>query len=296
MRHVAPLLLLLLAAAPPATERTVSGDGVVAARIGAATLRLRIDPAATAMPLIHAEAAARAGLKPGMFGIGYRVGPERVTGRTAVARIELGDGTALRRRIGWTQPHYAPDVDGVIGPGGLDEPVVRFVLGPGRPGERTVALPMMDQGGMAAGWGERFARLDVGGQPMRVRFDPHGAHTLATAGAAARLAQSNGGTLSGKAEPVPIVFGISRPARPLDLAKPLEVGPLSIAHLLARTADFGSTAGIPDKEADPDEVVVVAKGKHDPSRDRLSLGADVLGRCSALVFDKPAGVVRLTCG
>lgn len=40
---------------------------------------------------------------------------------------------------------------------------------------------------------------------------------------------------------------------------------------------------------------MVAKGKRDAKRDRLTIGADLLDRCSAIVFDKPARQIRLTC-
>ncbi len=70
-----------------------------------------------------------------------------------------------------------------------------------------------------------------------------------------------------------------------------------MTQLSVRTADTGSTATIADADApgDPDEVVVTGKGKHDPKKDWLSIGADQLGRCSSIVFDKPARQVRLSC-
>jgi hypothetical protein len=40
-------------------------------------------------------------------------------------------------------------------------------------------------------------------------------------------------------------------------------------------------------------VVVNAKGRKSPRI--LSIGRDLLDRCSSLVFDKPAKEVRLTC-
>lgn len=55
---------------------------------------------------------------------------------------------------------------------------------------------------------------------------------------------------------------------------------------------------MPDRRhgaADPEEIVVVAKGKR-RTDGRLSIGADLLERCSSIVFDKPARQVRLTCG
>lgn len=298
MRNVAGIgaaMLLAGAAAPPA-ERVVTGDGVTAATVKGAPGRLRIDPAATAMPMIDAAWAERAGLKAGPFGIMYGVGPKRVSGRTAVAELRLG-GLAFKRRIAWTPRPYAAGVDGVIGPAGLPDPVVRFVLRPARPGERVARFPMVDQGGLFGGWSERFAVIEVGGSPMRLRFDPHHRRTLANAGAGRRLAEAHGGALTGEVTPEEIAFGIERPVRTLVLARPLRLGPLSIASLGVRTHDGGGTTGIADADAppDPDEVVVTARGKRDPDRNRLALGRDQLDRCSSIVFDKPARQVRLSC-
>ncbi|GAA3255764.1 hypothetical protein GCM10020258_14510 [Sphingomonas yabuuchiae] len=156
---------------------------------------------------------------------------------------------------------------------------------------------MVDQGDLFGGWAERFAIIMVEGQPMRVRFDPHHPRTLANAGAAVRLARAYGGTLSGSTSPAEIAFGVERPIRAMTLATPLTVGPLSIATLGVRTVDHGNTDTIADADqhADPNEVVVTGKGKHDIKRDRLSIGADQLNRCSSIVFDKPARQIRLSC-
>ena len=297
-RMVAMAAVLAIGAAPAPQERVIAPDGVVEGRIGETPLRLRIDPGATAMPLVTTAIAERAGLKAGMFGTVYGVGPVRIPGRTAVGWIDFGTGP-VKRRISFAPKPYAAGFDGVVGPGGLAEPVVRFVLRAAVPGERTVALPMVDQGGMMGNWAERFALVEVGGERLRVRFDPHHARTLATAAAGVRLAAAFGGTVSGGTEPEEIAFGVSRPVRALALARPLTIGPLAIRTLGVRTTDNGNAAGIAEAgaDADPNEVVVTAKGKgkHDPDCDRLSLGADVLARCSSIVFDTPAKAIRLTC-
>lgn len=85
----------------------------------------------------------------------------------------------------------------------------------------------------------------------------------------------------------------------MRLARPLPVGGLSLSSVGVRVADAGTVTAIPEAGAappDPAEVVVTGKGKkRDWRQDVLSLGADVLGRCSAIVFDKPAKQVRLSC-
>lgn len=298
MRRTITALMAMMAigATRAPQERVIAADGIVSGRIGDTPLRLRIDPAAPAMPLVTTAVAERAGLKGGMFGTVYGVGPLRIPGRTAVTRIDFGTG-AVKRRVSFAPRAYAAGFDGVVGPGGLEEPVVRFVLRGPLPGERTVALPMVDQGGMMGGWAERFASITVGGERLRVRFDPHHPRTLATAAAGVRLAAAFGGTVSGTAGEEEIAFDIRRPVRALTLSRPIDIGPIAIRTLGVRTTDNGDASAIAEAgvEPDPNEIVVTAKGKHDPDRDRLSLGADALARCSSIVFDKAAKVIRLTC-
>ena len=288
------LAAALIGAAPPA-EYVVTGDGVAPVVVNGVPGRIRIDPAAPSLAMLAPAYGARVQLRPGPFAFLYMVGPERVEGRTAVARIGLDGVRPRRRRVGWTQRAYAAEADGVIGPGGLPQAVVRFVLRPSVPGERTVALPLVDEGGLFGGWGASYAVIEVGGAPMRVRFDPHQPRTLATAGAGVRLAAAHEGRIAGETESVTVAFGIARPVRTLRLARPLAIGPLTIQALGVRTADFGNAASIREEGGDPDEIVVTAERRRNPHRDRIAIGADSLARCSSIVFDRPARRIRLTC-
>jgi hypothetical protein len=301
-RHVLAFVALL-ASAPvlgQTGERVVGGDGIVAVAVNGVPGRIRIDPAVPTLPMLTTDYAARARLRAGPFAFGYMVGPEMVRGRSAVARIGIGEGARPRkRRVGWTERPFAAGVDGVVGPGGLPQQVVRFVLGPARPGERTVALPMADEGGLFGGWGHSYAVIDLGGQPLRIRFDPHHPRTLATAGAGVRLAAQHDARIAGEVESPEIAFGISRPVRTLHLGRPLQIGPLTITQLGVRTRDFGNAGSIREEsesEGDPDEVVVTGERRRNNDRDRIAIGADLLARCSALVFDRRAREIRLTCG
>jgi hypothetical protein len=298
-----PLLSLVLvsaaatsAAAQP-EERVVSGDGIVAVSLNGVSGRIRIDPAAPALPMFTTPfAAGQARLNPGPFAFGYMVGPQAVQGRSAVGRIAIGDGARPRkRRVGWTGRTYLENADGVIGPGGVPEQVVRFVLRPPLPGERTVTLPLEDEGGLFGGWGGTYALIDLAGQPLRIRFNPHEPRTLATAGAAVRIANAQDGIVSGEAAPTHIAFGISRPVRTMRLGRPLQVGPLSLTEFGVRTGDFGNTSTIREEGGDPDEVIVTGDRRRNSRWDRLALGADQLSRCSSIVFDKRRREVRLTC-
>lgn len=303
-----------LAADKPASVRDVPVGGMIAATIDGTPISLRVDPGAPGLPLVTGATAKRLGLRARGLGLslGYAVGGQTAAQDTSVRPMTLGDAP-VKRRVGFPgRPmrmaadapwlggrDYATVGDGTIGPGALPEPVVRIALRAAIGGERTIALPMVDGGGMFGRFSGMFAQIVVGGLPIRVRFDPYHPRTTVTANAAALIAGAQGGTLSGTVVPVEIAFGIARPVRKMTLATPLVVGPLAISTLGVRTSDVGSAASIPDADAappDPDEIVVTAKGKRDPKRDRLTLGADVLDRCSSIVFDQPAKQVRLTCG
>jgi hypothetical protein len=301
MRRTAIGLGMMLAAGAtaadwPITERLVPGLGEVDMQINRQPMRWRIDPAAFNIPFLSMEAAKRARLRSGDIALIYAVGPQIVRGDTGLALV---DKRLTRTTVAWLPRAYAAGLDGVVGPGGLAEDRIRFVFRMPRPGERTVTLPMIGQDGPLGQWGSLFARIEVGGEPMRVRFDPHHPHTLATANAGQRLAAAYGGGFTGSPFTTEIAFGIERPVRPLRLDRPLAIGPLTLTTLGVRTGDVGSSAAVPDADApppDPDEIVVVARGKrHDPDRDRLSLGADVLRPCSTLVFDKRARTISLSC-
>lgn len=300
--------LLLAGSADPPAERVVSGDGIVNVRLNGKLARLRIDPAAPGMPLMADAVADERGFKMGGslgIGFGFSVGPTTVMSKTQVIRVAYGI-KPQKQRVGWTQRPFAIAADGTIGPGGLPEQVVRFVLRPARPGETTITMRMEKLGFpmtlFGGGWIASIGMINVGGTPMRVRFDPYHSRTLATAGAAVRLAKAYGGELSGTARPTEIFFGVERPVRDLKLDRPFVLGSLSIDRLGARTGDFGTTGAIHDGDApavvtDPDEVVVTAKGKsRDMRHDTVSLGADQLRHCSSIVFDKSAQAIRLTCG
>ncbi len=246
--------------------------------------------------------AARANLKPGKllgFGYAFYVGPTMVKGSTAVGAIAL-NGAPFSRRIGWNERRYQAGVDGAVGPGGLAEPVVRFQLHASLAGERTAMLPLANGGGLVGSWGGSYAMVTVGAEPYRVRFAPQITRSYVGAASALRVATALGGRVEGAAEPVTIAFGIARPVRGMVLARPLVIGPLSLTRIGVRTAEGGGAAAIPkagdpSAEADPDEVVVTARSKHKPRPGTVTLDADVLTRCSSIVFDKPTKQVRLTC-
>jgi len=301
------VLLITAAAVVGVVSQARDLDGTpIDITIGDASGRLLVDPGAPSMPLVTTAFAERAGLRAGPFSLRYRVGPIAVNGSSAVGRIDTGSGPA-RRRIGWTERPFAAGSDGVIGPGGIPDPVVRFVLRPAPPrpapprpalaGERIYTLPI-DDGGLFGWRAGLFTVLDEAGSPIRIRFDLRHDETIATAGAGLALADAYGGTLAAEVRPQEIAFGIERPTRTMTLRTPVTLGPLSLRTVAVRVSDFGNAEGIAadGAVADPDEIVVTARSNRDRSRDLLTIGRDALARCSSLTFDKPAREIRLSCG
>lgn len=273
-----------------AAERTVVAGEPIAATVSGVPARLLLDPAGASIPIMNPDFAARAEFKAGMFGSRALIGPVAVNGRTAVIRFDLGAGE-YKRRTGWFDKPVVEGADGLIGPGSVPSPRVRFVLRPAEPGERDTVLPLADFG--FAGMG---VRVPVGEDSIAVRFTLERDDTLATAGAGAALAAVLGGALSGAVQQVPIRLGVARPVRTLTLATPFVVGPIALRTLSVRTGDFGSTAGVTDADraADPDEIVVTGTKKQQ-RRLTLTIGRAALAGCSSILFDKPGRRVVLHC-
>lgn len=278
---------LLGGARPASAPYVVRGDGVVPAVVGGVAGRIRITPWAPAAPTLNPDYAERIGLRGGFFGFAVKVGPTSVSGRSSVTRLTFGSAS-FRRRVVWFERRYDAGADGAVGPGGLPVDLIRFDLRSPRGGERSVAVPLNQQLFRPA-----VTQIDVGGRQISVLFDPQHRETLATAGAGAALAQALGGELAGAGGASEVAFGIQRPTRALRLSRPFVVGPLSIGRLLVRTGDNGSLAGIRDADADPEEIVVTARGGK--RRDIIIIGRDYLDGCSSIEFDKPARQIRLTC-
>lgn len=279
---------IVLAADKAPIEYVIHGQALVPIRVGGQPARLRVSPWAPAAPTLNPDFARAIGLHNGLIGFSVKVGNVKVKGQTSVTRLDFGK-VSFRKRVVWFERPYARGADLAVGPGGLPVDIVRFELRPQGVGERTVSLPMVEKM-----FQPTYAQITVGRRDMTVLFDPLHERSLATAGAGQSLAEALGGTLTGEAGRAEIAFGIDRPVRTLQLAKPFAVGPLRFDSVTVRISDNGSTAGIKDADADPDEIVVTAKDRS-TRRDVLIVGNDQLQHCSSIVFDKPAKLIRLTC-
>jgi hypothetical protein len=284
------ILAIAATAADPVWE--VAPDSSIQGTLNGKPVTVRLDPGAPTMPVADAAAAAEAGMKGSMLGVRFSVGPVSTHGGTNVATLDLGRG-AFKRRVAFLPRRWTPNDAVALGPGALDAPVVRFTLRPAQPGEQVTALPLESFGASGVG-----TLVQVGDNAVQVQFVLDRDRSLATAGAGAAVAAHAGGGFAPGSEPMVVRFGIERPVRRLDLARPLRVGPLALSSFWVRTSDFGSTAGVPEAGAappDPDEIVVQGKKKRDRSHDRLQIGREALAGCSSITFDKPNRQLLLSC-
>ena len=189
----------------------------------------------------------------------------------------------------WIDRPAVEGADGLIGPADLHYDQIVFELGPPRNGERTYELPLefVRAGGLYFG-------LPLGEDLLRVQFSLIKPDSLATAAAGARLAELHGGQWSGDPHDQLIEFGVIRPVRPLQLARPVSLNGFSFDRFDVRTSDNRGNFALPaDPDADPDEVVVT--GSRQRARFELTLGLDRLHRCSRLVWDNRSRRMTLHC-
>ncbi|MBO9714078.1 hypothetical protein [Sphingomonas sp.] len=290
MRRLLVLTPLVLAAAD-VPDPLAFGPDPVTARVQGAEMRLHVLPGAPSMPVINPDAAERAGLKAGPFATRALIGPVRVAGRSAVVRIDLGQGE-FKRRATWFEGRMTSDADGTIGPGGIPAPVVRFALRPAAPGERSLSFALADWGYLGMG-----VEVPAGEDTIRLRFSTTRAQSLATASAAAAIAAVADGRFDGEPRRMPVNLGVERPVRHLALGRAFAAGPVSLTGMMVRTSDFGSTAsiGVQGEEPDPDEIVVTGEKQKGKRRMVVEVGADALAGCSSITFDKPAKRVVFSC-
>lgn len=266
----------------------VGPDGRANGQVGTQPIRWQIDASGSSAPVLNPDAARRLGVRAGWVGVAIGIGPVRLTGRSAVLRYAVA-GMDNRRRAAWFDREIAPSADGMIGPGGVRQRVVRFTLRPALGGETETVLPLVDRG--IAGMGTMIDDLFV-------QFDPQMPRSLTTAAGGVVMAQRWDGQLAGDTRSRVVRLNVERPVRQLTIRRALPIGGLRLRTVDVRTHDYGSVGAIPDAAniTDPDEIVVVARGRPRRNQQRiLIVGADALANCSSISFDKSREVIRLRC-
>ncbi|HEV2816065.1 MAG TPA: hypothetical protein VGW40_02425 [Allosphingosinicella sp.] len=294
-----------LAASPAAAADLVlerAADYLVPVEINGIVLRLRADPAASGLVILNPGAVRRAKIqpelirgRPGIPGLYIReslarVGPVRLAGRTRALAGRIGGAIVPLRAI-WFDRDAIDGADGLISVALLPYDSVSFRLRPARgdESESALALEFVTELGLYHPW-------PLGERAIPIQFSLWRPASIGTAAAGALLARDRAGAWQGGLERRPLSFGIVRPVRPLLLARPIELGRLSVRRFLVRTGDYRGGYALPrDSDLDPDEIVVTAERAVQAARLNLILGQDQFGACSSLRFERAPRRLVLSC-
>jgi hypothetical protein len=292
----------LQAASPGEYVLDVPADGLFEGSIAAGSdlpavpARIYVSPHMPYRPFLTTRLAEAARLVPVPVPHLLRVGPVRIEGTPSSSIISLA-GKDFARGVSWFDGPMVEGADLFIGPQALPWNQVRFHLRPAQPGERRLTFPIVRENLIST-----VVRFRIGRQEVRLGFAPERPVSIATAAAGALLAETNGGALgsASQRQPIRLATGVLRPARTMQLARPLSIRGLTLSSLLVRTRDFGGVTRLPgldtaDEEAAPDEVVVTAHAERSPAVYYIMLGADALAPCSTIVFDNVRSRVELSC-
>jgi hypothetical protein len=242
LRALLALLVLFVGIAPASAEDLTLDSAtnfIIDAQINGQPVRLRVDPETSGYIILNPDAVARLGLRRSMIGSRTAIGPVRLTGSSKVAEVRIGTTTG-DRRIVWIDRHAVEGADGLVGPADLPYGRVTFNIGAPAPDERTYETPMLFA--RSAGL---YLPLQIGEPTIGFQFSLIKNRTLATAAAGSVLATAYGGTWTGEAESQVIEFEVERPVRPMALATPMPLGPLSLGRLFVRTADDRGATQLP---------------------------------------------------
>jgi len=294
-----------LAASPAAAADLVldrSGSYLVPVRINGVTLTLRADPAASGLVILNPAAVRRAKIQPEMVHrrIGIRglfirqsfarIGPVSLTGRTGALAAGIGGAVVPLRAI-WFDRDAIAGADGVISPALLPYDSVTFRLGPARDGESETALALdfRPELGLYHPW-------PLEDRSLPILFSLWRPASVSTAAAGALLAGDRAGAWQGGLGEAPMSFGIVRPVRPMILARPIDLGAVSVRRFLVRTGDYRGGYALPsDAVPDPDEIVVTAERAAQAPRLNLILGEDQFASCSSLRYERAPRRLVLRC-
>ena len=276
---------------------------IVNAQLRGRPVRLKVDPGAPWYVVLNDNVAKSAGLV-GLRGATLVVGPVKIRGKTRTEKLDFGNGLVSSVPVMWFKGRAIEEADGVINPAQLPTMRVTMQIGPPRPGERVIEVPMHfdQQRGL-------YHNLEFGGQAILTRFTLLESLSTATGATASIIAQRRNGAWSGEQFSEPIRYGIARPVRKMVFAQPISVEGFALRELGVRLLDDRGDLWLPDKDVtataeeekgEVDEADIVVTGKQ---RQRifgrphywLMVGREDLNRCSSLTYDRKASRITLRC-
>jgi hypothetical protein len=288
------LLLATTSALAAPDELIITPDGAVEAIVNGKPARMLFRGVGSSTVILNPASAERFGIKTGLFKfpIQYRIGPNRINGKSGVTRYSAG-GREVKRRVGWFERDVAPGFDGLLGPMAIDFPIVTQRLRAAAAGERQIVFHASSFGYNGVGVVFRLKPFSY------LMFDPSAPTTIINAPLANEIAPHLRGHFEGSVHERVIAFDVSRPVRNLEFGTPWMLGTQALGIPLhradVRTLPGEKTDSIPEQEPDPDEIIVVAPGQVDKRPRYVIVGADTLRRCSSISFNKPKRQITLSC-
>lgn len=276
-----------------------ASHNIIEVSVNGTAVTLEVTAEAFGPAVINPELAERLALIPNQRR-GWRFGPISVEGVGTTAAIDFGHETR-EITVVWAQSPVSRRADGMIGVHHLPYDRVSFTLANPRGDEVTERLALKRVGRLS-GNTRIGTPVKVGKRELLAIFVPEfTARNLVTAPTATFLATNLDGGFTREAESnVNMRFGVMRPVRMMQLARPIEIGSLEVSRFAVRYQDYGSTEPVGEvAEGDPrfqKDRIVVSRRKSQGRPDLLTrIGADQLSACSRLSYDLAAGVIELTC-
>ena len=272
---------------PPAGDLVLdAANPVIAVSINDVPMRLRVDldredsielnPASAARLRVQWEEGAR-----------MEVGRVRLVNQVAGVSLKV-DGRIAPAEVSQHGRDCCAGVDGVITPDLLPFATVRWrnATAPAPTASQTLLLDASQATGLSAA-------TQAGG--VRVRFALGAPETIGTAAAGAELAQLWGGRWNGPERRVSLVFGITRPARPMAFAHPGPIAGFPLDQVLVRVSDFAGDEKLPADPAQAGEIVVAHHLERQRAWPAVTLGTDRLSRCAEIVYTASPRSLTLHC-
>jgi hypothetical protein len=285
-----PSLFLLIGARnpqPPSGDLMLdAANPVISVKIQNVPMRLRVDLDRQDSIELNPVSAARLPVK-WESGAEMDVGRVRLAGRVADVLLKV-NGRILPARVSQHGRDCCAGVDGVIGPDQLPFVTVRWrnAQAPASTASQSLLLDASGTTGLSAA-------SDAGN--VRLRFTLGVPETIGTAAAGATLAQLWGGRWDGPERRVTLVFGITRPARPMVFAQPGLVAGFPLDQLLVRVSDFAGDEKLPADPARAGEVVIAHRLERQRAWPAVTIGTDRLSHCAEIVYNAVPRSLTLRC-
>lgn len=274
----------------------------ITATIAGQPVTLRVDPAVDSDGVLISPAAAQ---RLGLAGDARPDGrpPKRGARTVMVGQSETavpwsreavgyaGIGVALRVLVA---PGEASAVaDGAVSPALLPHGEVRLVRRAATPADAVTVLKAETRGllradTIQADWPTAAGRLEVEFHPFRPR-------TIASVAAAARLRDGHGGQWHGDIQRVEVAFGVKRPVRQMQLARPAPVAGVMVRQFDVRLFDWAGTAELPPDAGEDAMATVVGRRGRQRGWPIIKLGHDALGACAEIIWQRQPAQMRLVC-